>query len=401
MPRPYRRALSSESILGDQRLTYGEIKKRVWLAAFITIIISLCLAFTLWCFGFLGKTSKSLSQKEVALDYYSRQYNKVHQRHSRGFLSVKKMNAVILILCRNEDLAELLVTLNNFEERFNKRFKYPYVLLNDEEFTRDFKTRVRRINSMVQFGQISAEQWSIPPHINQTKAIEHWKDMEHRNVIYGGSKSYRQMCRFFSGGFYDHPLIQPFDYYWRVEPGVQFLCNIPYDPFFALYQERKKYGFVISLHEIPETIPTLWQATLDFINKNPNLISQSEHCLEYFMDSDGQFNNCHFWSNFEIADLSFFRSQQYRAYFKHLDDASGFFYERWGDAPVHSLAVGLFLSKDEVMYFDDIGYRHEPLQHCPADSNWRRDQNCECNPFETSDVTHSECQHRWSNLEAY
>ena len=45
-----------------------------------------------------------------------------------------------------------------------------------------------------------------------------------------------------------------------------------------------------------------------------------------------------------------------------LDQAGGFFYERWGDAPVHSIAANLFLDKDEVHYFDDVGYWHNPLQ---------------------------------------
>lgn len=36
-------------------------------------------------------------------------------------------------------------------------------------------------------------------------------------------------------------------------------------------------------------------------------------------------------SNFEIARVGFWRSEAYRAYFEYLDQAGGFFYERWGD----------------------------------------------------------------------
>jgi hypothetical protein len=53
--------------------------------------------------------------------------------------------------------------------------------------------------------------------------------------------------------------------------------------------------------------------------------------------------------------LRWFRSKEYNDYFEHLDKAGGFFYERWGDAPVHSLAVGMFLNKSEIHYFADIG----------------------------------------------
>lgn len=35
-------------------------------------------------------------------------------------------------------------------------------------------------------------------------------------------------------------------------------------------------------------------------------------------------------SNFEIADMDFFRSEPYSRYFDHLDRSGGFSYERWG-----------------------------------------------------------------------
>jgi alpha 1,2-mannosyltransferase len=164
-------------------------------------------------------------------------------------------------------------------------------------------------------------------------------------------------------------------------------------------EERRKYGFVINFGELPETIPTLWKTTQEFIETRPELI-KSDNCFDYFETLDGDYNYCHFWSNFEIASFSLFRSPAYKAYFDFLDRQGGFFYERWGDAPIHSLAVGMFLHKDEVIYFEDIGYKHEPFGHCPIDSNWRRDQNCICNPFHESDQTHSECQRRWNRFPA-
>lgn len=71
--------------------------------------------------------------------------------------------------------------------------------------------------------------------------------------------------------------------------------------------------------------------------------------------SPGQhYNGIHFWSNFEIADFRFFRSPEYTNLFTHLDQAGGFFYERWGDAPIHTLAVAALLEKKQVHYFGGI-----------------------------------------------
>jgi hypothetical protein len=49
-------------------------------------------------------------------------------------------------------------------------------------------------------------------------------------------------------------------------------------------------------------------------------------------------------------------------FFEYLDQQGGFYYERWGDAPVHSIGAALFAKKDQIHFFDDIGYRHEPFQ---------------------------------------
>ena len=40
--------------------------------------------------------------------------------------------------------------------------------------------------------------------------------------------------------------------------------------------------------------------------------------------------------------------QAYEEYFRYLDQTGGFFYERWGDAPVHSLGAVMLLNSTEV-----------------------------------------------------
>ena len=40
------------------------------------------------------------------------------------------------------------------------------------------------------------------------------------------------------------------------------------------------------------------------------------------------YNMCHFWSNFEIAKLSWFRSKEYQDFFQMMDRSGGFWMER-------------------------------------------------------------------------
>lgn len=98
------------------------------------------------------------------------------------------------------------------------------------------------------------------------------------------------------------------------------------------------------------------------------------------------------WSNFEVGDLNWLRSKAYTDYFESLDQDGGFFYERWGDAPVHSIAAGLMLKKEEIHFFNDIAYYHVPFTHCPTGDKLRAELRCHCNPKDNFDWKGYSCK---------
>lgn len=182
------------------------------------------------------------------------------------------------------------------------------------------------------------------------------------------------MCRWNSGLFYKHPALANYKYYWRVEPNVRFFCQVDYDVFRYMQDHNKTYGFVINLYDEPASISGLWPATQKFMAEYPAMVRSPNPALRWLMDSDRRpdhnrnangYSTCHFWSNFEIADMDFWRGEAYSKYFDHLDRAGGFFYERWGDAPVHSIGLGLFEDSNKIHWFRDIGYQHIPYFNCP------------------------------------
>ncbi|PVU96890.1 hypothetical protein BB561_000895 [Smittium simulii] len=300
-----------------------------------------------------------------------------------GEKTVNRENAAFVILVRNNELAEMKIALRSIEDRFNRNYKYPYVFLNDVPFTEKFKHEISAFTtSEVQFGIVPKEHWGYPSWIDQKKAQEQRDIMAKEQVFYGSSESYRHMCRFNSGFFYKHPLLQQFDYYWRIEPGVDYSCDIDFDPFKYMRENGIKYGFTIALYEYFNTIPTLWKTVKDFATANSNMVSKN-NALSWITHDGGQsYSGCHFWSNFEIGSFEFLRSKEYNAFFDYLDQAGGFFYERWGDAPVHSIAAAMFLSPKQIHWFDNIGYSHSPWTNCPQDSKTLL--KCTCNPKDSA-----------------
>ena len=181
--------------------------------------------------------------------------------------------------------------------------------------------------------------------------------------------------------FYEHPAVQAYKWYWRVEPSVTFTCAITYDPFVEMERHKKRYGYVVALWEVPNTIPSLFRKLSQFKSHfqipttslwtaitDPSYVPWPFRRMLSFLNNRDQFGDsyslCHFWSNFEIADMDFFRSPAYRSLFQFLDQDGSFYFERWGDAPVHTLAAAMLLKPEELHHFSDIGYIHDGLQYC-------------------------------------
>ncbi|KAK4051334.1 hypothetical protein OIV83_002818 [Microbotryomycetes sp. JL201] len=315
-----------------------------------------------------------------------------------------RANAAFVILARNSDVWEIISSIRGVEDRFNHKFHYPYVFLNDEPFSEEFKKHTSAIASgLCQYGQVPAEHWSNHGDwIDEERAAKARQAMADKNVIYGDSVSYREMCRFQSGFFWRHELLSTYEFYWRIEPSVSLYCDIDYDPFLFMQSHKKKYGFIISIYEYADTTETLWDTTKEFIKQHPDYLA-ADNLQEFVSDDQGRtYNRCHFWSNFEIGSLEFLRSKAYREYFEHLDHAGGFFYERWGDAPVHSIAASLFLNKSEIHWFgrpgrdagNGVGYRHNPFSHCPKNS---ADQ-CACNPADSFEDHWYSCTKKYKRI---
>ncbi|KAI9490735.1 nucleotide-diphospho-sugar transferase [Zychaea mexicana] len=306
-----------------------------------------------------------------------------YQEPQRHFNTDDPVSACFVILVRNSELDGIKSSIDQMEKTFNHKYNYPYVFLNDDDFSAEFIENTKSLGTAEKFyGKLDEQMWGYPKFINQSFAAERRKEMVETQVPYADSESYRHMCRFQSGFFFRHPLLDKYDYYWRIEPNVDFLCDIDYDVFKFMRNNGKKYAFTLTFVEFMKTIPSLWDTVLNFRREHPEIVSQfppkEKSLWKFITDDDGEsYNSCHFWTNFEIASLDLWRSSEYLKFFNYLDESGGFFYERWGDAPVHSIAAAMLLRKDEFHFFHDMGYRHTDVLHCPADEQVL--QKCSCN----------------------
>ncbi|KAL5615533.1 hypothetical protein BROUX41_005577 [Berkeleyomyces rouxiae] len=324
-----------------------------------------------------GVNSQEYHLDDPMLDPYDEPEGPLHRtgpNYAHDAANSDRINATLLALVRNEEVEDMVSSMEDLERTWNHKFNYPWTFFNDVPFTEEFKRRTQAVTKAeCRYETIPKEHWDTPSWIDQSLFNDASSNLESENVQYASKISYHQMCRWNSGMFYRHKALKDMEFYWRVEPKVNFFCDVDYDVFRWMQDHNKTYGFTINLYDDPKTIRTLWPETLKFMADHPEYIHDN-NAIKWLTDDTerpdhaagtGGYSTCHFWSNFEIGNLNFWRSKAYEDYFNHLDRAGGFFYERWGDAPVHSVALGLFEDASRIHWFRDIGYRHIPFFNCP------------------------------------
>ncbi|KAI8975196.1 nucleotide-diphospho-sugar transferase [Mycotypha africana] len=294
---------------------------------------------------------------------------------------------VVYLLVRNEDLPKVRLTMREFLDRMKattnvRNNTYPWVFLSAQKFTPDFKKYVSSMipsdefkGRRVFFGQIDLEAWSSPEWIDTTRTEEGIMKqiLAQQSLKNVDSLTKKQKMRYQTGLFFYHPLFDNVEYVLRLEPGASFPCDITTDPFETMKKKNKKLGmhsflnssFILPAHE---TI-------------HPWLFNSYNETVQY--------NFCHFSTAFEMVNLDFLKSEQYSKFFQYLDLVGGFFYERWSDGAIRTIAASLFLQKDNIHFFNNIGYSYANTQHCPFD-NKSMDQ-CLCDMKQNTNLKRNSC----------
>ncbi|CAA7265492.1 unnamed protein product [Cyclocybe aegerita] len=308
-------------------------------------------------------------------------------------------NATFFLVATEKELATAQMTIREIEDRFNRRYHYPYVILGQVEFTADFKKRISNLTpSKVEFGVIPKEHWFQPTFIDEAKAKAARVEMERRHIPFGGSVPFRNLNRYQTGLFFEHSLMQQYKC-----PGARFTCDVNFDPFTFMEENNKTFAFSLTFPEYDAaTIPTLWET------------AQGTPILEL-----NSLNEV--WKNFAIANMDFWRSAAFTAFFQHMDRSGGFHYDvpplfpidhvvrvnwpslsvvlqRWTNGPVLTIALALLAPRDQIHFFDEIGYHFQPFERCPLkEENWVKGR-CSCDPKHSNDYKYFSCKKNWDAL---
>lgn len=260
-------------------------------------------------------------------------------------------NGVIVYLTCEKDKFVLLHSLRFLYKNYLSKFDYPVVIYHDD------LTSVTKSNILVylhqQLGRIpkitfEKLQFQLPNGVS-VDPLRYDPPISDKYRM-----GYRHMCRFFAGEIFNHPAIQKYDWYMRLDSDSFLLSDIRYDIFERMAANNQKYGYMAEYdNDSPETTKGFFDTTMRYFKDNgvdtKNLATKLV---------DGVWDMSVFYTNFVLADLNFLRGEQYTNYYKHLDSTGNFYYNRWGDHDTQWFAVNTFLASDEIYCVKDIAYQH-------------------------------------------
>ena len=243
-------------------------------------------------------------------------------------------------LVQPKRIKSLLKSLQNVDKYFNDKFHYPVIIFHEEDFTMEHRQRVENATkSDVYFQTLT---FALPDFITGPVATKQC----------GKGIGYRHMCRFHSKLIYKLDIVQNLDYIWRLDDDSFIMSDVIFDVFKYMSEHDILYGYRGISNDMAACVVGLW-------NNAKRYIKQHNIATQFFK---AWRKNKIYYNNFEISSMKLWLSQNYKDYIDMIDQAGGIYYYRWGDAPIKTIAVTMFVPQSKTHMFRDVSYKHKCKQ---------------------------------------
>ncbi|KAG0380601.1 alpha 1,2-mannosyltransferase 2.4.1 [Mortierella sp. AD032] len=239
---------------------------------------------------------------------------------------IKANGVLVMVLTSDEEVQDARETIRHIEDRFNRDRHYPWVILSPQPLSDRTQTLIQHIPSAsrltpnninnsddlneddddeddndkneedpsiaaaavpaaITFGLIPREQWKFPRWIEALKV----RDGDFSRLKLGlnaTSVPVRQRRRYMSGFLARHELLDGYEFFWRVDPGLVLYCDLDEDPMLAMKQDGQKFAWSVSAAVNEAGSPGAWPMIQKFKETYPDHIPQAND--EAFITRDSQ-----------------------------------------------------------------------------------------------------------------
>ena len=224
------------------------------------------------------------------------------------------MNACILYLVDAGDVADFRKSLALLRKSEALR-PYPIIAYHEADLPKSVIEELAAAYS-IRFIELAFERPRYAPEIEAAiPAVFSFSDKFF-------TMGYRHMCRFFSGEIFKRPELLGYRYLLRLDTDSYLLEPVG-DFFQQLESAGSVYGYRLVSDEHPECFA-------DFYRTFKEAVESLGHY--YILNPHVELRGFIYYTNFEVMNLDYFRSELYLRVYDHLDRSGGFYVHRWGDA---------------------------------------------------------------------
>ncbi|RNF10357.1 alpha-1,2-mannosyltransferase [Trypanosoma rangeli] len=274
-----------------------------------------------------------------------------------------KVNGVILFLAGKNEPFFLSRTLPLLEAHFLVYFSYPVHIFH-EDMPEQWQTAIRdAIPSAcrVSFEDVGRFWRELPDGVTE-KQLAAWMRTPPQRRYQG--RGYRIMCRFWAGLVWRLPSLDVYEYYWRLDTDSYLTSHVPCDVFKLMQVNHCVYGYRSIRGENPRVVWELWPTFLKWAKAALSPAELAGLTGFALNASTKKYEGVMYYNNFELGAMKLKRHQLYHSLFQFLDteEPRGIMRYRWGDAPIHTLAVETVMQHEgwKKCQFDKrfAGYMH-------------------------------------------
>lgn len=207
------------------------------------------------------------------------------------------------------------------------------------------------------------EDYSIPQFDDLKKIIPDitFETIDFKNggegfVYRKREKGYMMMCRFFCGELQNHPLLQSYDYYIRMDDDSFFIPPTLHDRK-HLYTHDYTYR---SLYFESHDQSTLYLFTKSFLEKKKLSIDYANLKRVRFLKHDNTYSGLAIYNNFHVATLSMWKNPLVKEYLDLIEKQHGILGKMWLDSNIHGMITFMLapVCGISVSCLGLFGYRH-------------------------------------------
>ena len=233
---------------------------------------------------------------------------------------------------------DLFKSLFLLKKNFLNYYAYDVIVFHESNFNRTIKLFFGLFFN-IKFIEISLNEY----YLQNIDNIKIDPELERFGI------GYRSMCYFFFLDVFKY--IGDYKYYCRLDTDSFLISKVNFDFFEYMESKNLSYGYIAEILESSFAVKG--------IDKFLNELNLFDSANSQKLFENNKYNLRCFYTNFEIMEIDLINNDSIASFIKKIVQSNNIFQLRWGDAPLRTLMIGLYLKQSKIVRFKSIDYRHQ------------------------------------------